>query len=75
MRLHIRVVAEQYAWNIHYPGRDKIFGKSSIEQMNGDNPLGLDPDDPKGKDDITTINQLHVPLGVPIVVERSARKT
>ena len=27
--LEIRVVAEQFAWNIHYPGKDGIFGKSN----------------------------------------------
>src|SRR5688500_4824514 len=26
--LEIRVVAEQFAWNVHYPGPDNVFGKT-----------------------------------------------
>ena len=29
----IRVVAEQFAWNIHYPGADGKFGKTAAEFM------------------------------------------
>ena len=53
----VQLVAEQFAWNFHYAGKDGKFGKSSTATMSGDNPLGLDPDDPAGKDDITTVNQ------------------
>jgi cytochrome c oxidase subunit 2 len=61
--VEVRVVAQQFAWNIHYPGPDGIFGRAEAalvdEQMN---PLGLDPDDPYGQDDVTTINLLHLPV-------------
>jgi len=33
------------------------------------NPVGLDNDDPAGEDDITTINQLHLPVGEKVLVE------
>ncbi|TPW01638.1 MAG: hypothetical protein FD129_3326, partial [bacterium] len=29
--VHVRVVAEQYAWNIHYPGADGQFGRTAID--------------------------------------------
>ena len=29
--LHIRVIAPQFAWNIHYPGPDGKFGESNID--------------------------------------------
>ncbi|MBI3734900.1 cytochrome c oxidase subunit II [Candidatus Sumerlaeota bacterium] len=64
----IRVVAQQFAWNIQYPGPDGKFGKSRADLVSDSNPIGLDPDDPDGKDDVTTINQLHIPKGKPIVV-------
>jgi heme/copper-type cytochrome/quinol oxidase subunit 2 len=64
----IRVVAEQFAWNAHYAGADGIFGKSDINLITADNPLGLDRNDPAGKDDITTINQLNFPVGKPVLV-------
>lgn len=59
--LEIRVVGEQFAWNIHYPGPDKIFGKTDLKYYNsGSNPLSLDPTDPNGKDDVITLNDLHL---------------
>lgn len=67
--VQIKVVAEQFAWNVHYAGKDGIFGKSSPKLMNSMNPLGLDPEDPNGKDDGATINQLHIPVNTPVIVE------
>jgi len=64
----VRVVAEQYAWNVHYPGPDGTFGKTDAALVSADNPLGLVPGDEAGKDDITTINQFHVPVGKKILV-------
>ena len=28
---HVRVIAQQFAWNIHYPGPDGKFGKTNID--------------------------------------------
>ena len=72
--IEIRVVAEQFAWNIHYPGADGVFGKSDIKYFNKEsNPLGLDPNDPFSKDDIVTINQLHLPIGRPVLIHLSSK--
>ena len=38
----VRVVAEQFAWNVHYPGADGMFGRTRITARQPDNPLGLD---------------------------------
>lgn len=69
----VRVVAEQFSWNIHYPGADGRFGRTAITLVDPDNPIGLDRDDPAGKDDITTINQLNVPIGKPVLVILSSK--
>ena len=70
----IRVVAQQFAWNVQYPGPDGIFGRTNIKLVNEQtNPLGLDRADPHAKDDVTTINQLHIPVGKPIVIELSTK--
>ena len=69
----IQVVAEQFAWNIHYPGKDGKFGKASINLIDGENPLGLDHNDPDGKDDITTINQLNIPVNKPVIIYLSTK--
>lgn len=69
----VRVVAEQFAWNVHYPGRDGRFGRTNIALLGPDNPLGLDRTDPAAKDDITTINELHLPVNRPAIVHLSSK--
>jgi cytochrome c oxidase subunit 2 len=69
----VRVVAEQFAWNVHYPGPDGKFGRTDINLVSADNPLGLDRSDPAAKDDITTINQLNLPVDRPVLVHLSTK--
>lgn len=60
----VRVVAQQFAWNFHYPGEDGVFGRTSVEFMDeAENPIGLDESDPLGEDDFYTINQFNFPVG------------
>jgi cytochrome c oxidase subunit II len=67
--VQVRIVAEQFAWNVHYPGPDGLFGRTDPKLItSGTNPLGRDPNDPAGKDDITTINQLHLPVDKPALI-------
>ena len=69
----VRVGGEQFAWNIHYPGPDGKFGRTDVSLMAADNPLGLDKSDPAAKDDITTINQLTLPVDKPVLVHLSSK--
>jgi cytochrome c oxidase subunit 2 len=69
----VRVVGEQFAWNIHYPGPDGKFGRTDVSKMAADNPIGLDRQDPAAKDDITTINQLTLPVDRPVLVHLSTK--
>lgn len=65
----VRVIGEQFAWNIHYPGPDGTFGRTDADLIDlASNPLGLDRSDPAGKDDITTVNQLHLPVDKPALL-------
>ena len=65
----VRVVAEQFAWNVHYPGKDGVFGRTDPKLVDVQaNPLGLDRSDPAAKDDVVTLNHLHLPAGRPAVV-------
>jgi cytochrome c oxidase subunit 2 len=67
--LVVQVTGEQFAWNVHYPGADRIFGRTDIKLLDlQSNPLGLDRSDPAAKDDITTVNQLYLPVNRPIIV-------
>jgi len=69
----VRVIGEQFAWNVHYPGSDGIFGKRDINLVSSGNPLGLDWEDPYAKDDITTINQLHLPVNKTAIIHLSSK--
>ena len=69
----VRVVGEQFAWNVHYPGPDGKFGRTEVSRISADNPLGLDRTDPAAKDDITTINQLTLPVDRPVLVHLSSK--
>jgi cytochrome c oxidase subunit 2 len=65
----IEVYAHQFAWNFRYAGPDRRFGRTKIELISdsGGNPLGIDPGDPDGKDDIVTAN-LRVPAGRDVLL-------
>ncbi|OLC50500.1 MAG: hypothetical protein AUH43_04865 [Acidobacteria bacterium 13_1_40CM_65_14] len=69
----VRIVGEQFSWNIHYPGPDGKFGRTDISKVTADNPLGLDRTDAAAKDDVTTINQLYLPINRPVLVHLSSK--
>ena len=50
--LEIEITAEQFAWNIRYPGADGVFNTA---------------------DDITTINQLHLPVHETVLVHLKSK--
>jgi|TARA_B100001105_G_scaffold122892_1_gene98449 cytochrome c oxidase subunit 2 len=72
--VQIRVVGQQFAWNIHYPGPDGVFGNSSVDLVDeAENPIGLDRSDDFAKDDVVTVNQLHIPVNTPINISLSTK--
>jgi cytochrome c oxidase subunit II len=71
--LVVHVVAQQFSFNYHLPGPDGQFGRRDISFESNSNPLGLDPHDPAGKDDIVTTGELHVPVNRPVIAELSSK--
>jgi cytochrome c oxidase subunit 2 len=69
----VRVTAEQFAWNIHYPGADRQFGRRDIKLITPDNLIGLDRTDPNAKDDLVGINQLNLPVNRPALIHLSTK--
>jgi cytochrome c oxidase subunit 2 len=69
----VRVVAEQFAWNIHYPGADGRFGETKVSLVTTTNPVGLDRSSPFGADDLVTLDDLHVPVNRPVVIQLSSK--
>jgi cytochrome c oxidase subunit 2 len=65
----VRVVGQQFAWNVHYPGADGTFGRADAMLVDSQsNPIGLDRKDPAAADDVVTVNQLHLPVDKPAIV-------
>lgn len=71
--MEIRVVAEQFAWNIHYPGPDGKFGRADVNHVTSANPLGLDRTDPNAQDDVATLNQMHLEVNRPVVIRITSK--
>ena len=70
----IRVIGQQFAWNIHYPGADGKFGNRDLKLVDEvSNPIGLDRSDLNGVDDFVTVNQLHIPVNKPIRIDLSSK--
>jgi cytochrome c oxidase subunit 2 len=68
----VRVIGQQFAWNVHYPGADGTFGRTDVNMVSADNPIGLDRRDPAAKDDLVEINQLTLPVNRPVLVHLSS---
>jgi cytochrome c oxidase subunit II len=67
--LVVNLTPEQFAWNVRYAGPDGVFGRTDIKLIDlQSNPLGVDRSDPAAKDDVTTVNQLYLPVNKPVVV-------
>jgi len=62
-------VGKQWHWSYRLPGADSKFGRSDVRYMSVDNPLGIDPDDPAGKDDVVVADPtFHLLVNQPINV-------
>jgi len=71
----VRVIGQQFQWNIHYPGADGIFGETDVLLVDDEtNPIGLDSDDPNSADDITSLNVMFLPVNRPVVVYLSTKE-
>lgn len=59
----VEVVGQQWHWSFRFPGEDGVLGQVEVAQMSVDNPFGMKPDDPAGRDDILIANpELHLPV-------------
>jgi cytochrome c oxidase subunit 2 len=70
----VRVLAQQFQWNFHYPGADGLFGRTDPRKISDEsiNYIGLDDTDPAAKDDAVT-QTLISPVNRPIELTLSSR--
>jgi cytochrome c oxidase subunit 2 len=69
----VRIVAQQFGWNILMPGKDGTFHRQDMRLVTPENPFGLVKEDPAGKDDIRTLNDLTVPVNKPVLAYISSK--
>ncbi len=72
--IYVEVVAQQFNWVVHYPGKDGKLGKRNpalIEKGSAHSEIGLDRDDPASKDDIV-IRRLVVPVNKKVFIRLSS---
>lgn len=65
--IQVEVTEEQFAYYFRYPGPDGKFGRIDPDLVSAPtgNPLGIDPNDPSGRDDIV-VSTLTVPVNRPV---------
>jgi len=68
--IQVQVTENQFVFNFRYPGPDGKFGKLDPKQISAStgNPLGIDSNDPAGKDDIV-VPTLTVPVNRQVELE------
>lgn len=71
----VEVTAEQFAWNIRYPGRDGKFGRTHPRLISLENPLGMDKGDPAARDDLVLLNEVYLPVNRPARVRLRSKDT
>lgn len=63
----VEIVGRQWQWSYRLPGDDGRLGAAAVRHITDENPLGIDPNDPAGRDDIVIDgDDLHLPTGKPI---------
>lgn len=63
----VEVVGQQWHWSFRYPGADGKLGTVHTSLIDDDNPFGMRPDDPHGRDDVLVHSpRLVLPLDRPV---------
>jgi cytochrome c oxidase subunit II len=63
--VQVEVTGAQFQWYFRYPGPDGVFGRTDAQKFakaDEGNPLGIDPSDPAGRDDVVTTAMI-LPVG------------
>jgi cytochrome c oxidase subunit 2 len=65
----VEVVGQQWNFSYRFPGKDGVLGTTDIRLASPENPFAIDPNDPRGQDDVLVSGaELHLPIGKPVKV-------
>lgn len=63
----VEVFGQQWQWSFRLPGKDGKLGTTFTTLVSPDNPLGVNPQDPNGQDDVIVEGgEIHLPIGQPV---------
>lgn len=63
----VEVIGQQWHWSFRLPGADGRLGTSDARMISPENPLGINPEDPRGQDDVVVeAADLHLPVEKPV---------
>jgi cytochrome c oxidase subunit 2 len=68
----IELVGKQFNWIVRYPGKDGQIGKYNFRKIDAINEVGMDFEDKTNFDDFMA-NEIHLPLGKPVLLKIHAR--
>jgi cytochrome c oxidase subunit II len=74
-RVRVEITGAQFQWYFRYPGADNVFGRVDARKFarpDEGNPLGLDPSDPAGRDDVVS-STLVLPVNQPVELDLRAQ--
>lgn len=69
----VELYAKQFDWTARYAGKDNVLGRRYFNLISDTNPMGLDPADPAGNDDIVVRNEFHIPKGKEVDFKLASR--
>ena len=68
--LVVQVTGEQFAWNVHYAGADRVFGRTDIKLIDlQSNPLGLDEPTRRPRTTSPRSTSCYLPVNQPVIVK------
>jgi cytochrome c oxidase subunit II len=65
----VEVTGQQFAWNVRYPGKDGILGRTDHKLASQENPIGVDPGDGASADDVRILNNIVLVKDRPVRVQ------
>ncbi len=68
----VEITGQQFLWNYRFPGKDGKLGNYEFKYITGINKVGIDFNDPAGKDDFMA-TEMHIVVNKPVLLRIRAK--